>query len=191
MNVSRSKSITLSFCLLLVAVAASGCLTVDRKEIIFKVNPDGSGTGRFIFHALVSIDEEGRDASLTDYTELVNRYLKGRKFEDYYPQYTNFRKRLFEENGQLSAEISFDFVHYDDVGLYRYQDRGPWMYHVGVKSEFAAERYDTSNGTYGGDLMPVVFWADSVREFHIRSRFDRSDMAGRTLLPLYRRIGTD
>lgn len=175
----------------IMSLATSGCLTAERKEITFWVKPDGSGSGRILFRDIVSVPEDTNDASVTDYTELVDNYLKGRKFEEYYPQYTNFKKRLFEQNGKLNGEVTFDFGHYEDVGLYRYLDRGPWMYHVGMQSEFGVERYDTSNGSMGGQMMPVVFWPENTTEFRISSRFERSDLSIRPLLPLFKRIGTD
>ncbi|HVZ39551.1 MAG TPA: hypothetical protein VHI13_09760 [Candidatus Kapabacteria bacterium] len=181
----------LSALLLFLSVAAAGCLSADHKEVILTVKPDGSGSGRVVFHDIVSMEEGGKDVSVADYTELISTYYKGRKFEDYYPQYSNFKKRLFEEDGKLSGEITFDFGNYEDAGLFRYKGQGPWMYHVGVKSEFAAERYDTSNGTLGGETMPVVFWPAETHEFRISSHYDRSDATVRRLLSLFTRIGTE
>lgn len=173
------------------AIAVAGCLSADRKEIILTVRPDSSGSARIVFHNLVSVDERSHDASIGDYEELVRRYLKGSKFEDYSPLFLNFKKRLFEENGVLNGEVTFEFSHYEDVGLYRYNGRGPWMYHVGFHSDLVTEHFDTSNGSLGGELMPVVFWPEDAREFRIVSHFDRGDGQVRPLLPLFKRIGTD
>jgi hypothetical protein len=171
------------------AIGASGCLTADRKEVIFNVKPDGSGTGKITFFNIMSA-EEGKDVSLNDYTELVNTYLKGTKFEDYYPQFFNFKKRLYEQDGKLNGEIIFDFQHYEDAGLYRYQNKGPWMYYIGLKSDVGVDHYDTSNGTVGTDQMPVVFWPETTTEFRIVSKFERSDMDVHQLTAFYNKIGT-
>ena len=187
----NSKSPLALILLPLFAFVASGCLTAERKELIFTVKPDGSGSGRITFYNIMSVEEEGKDASLGDYTELINRYLKGTKFEDFYPLYMNLKKRLYEENGRLNGELTFDFGHYEDVGLYRYQDKGPWMYFIGVKSDFGVERYDTSTGTVPSEQMPLVFWPEGTTEFRISSRYDNTDAARHTLFPLYRRIGID
>ncbi len=173
------------------SLTAAGCLTVERKEITFWVKPDGSGNGRLVFRGIGSVQENGTDNTLTDYTHLVNTYFKGKELEERYPAYSDFKKRIYEENGKLVGEVTFRFSHYEDVGLYRYQDRGPWMYHIGYRSEFVVEQFDTSNGTAATELMPVLFWPENTTEFRISSHFDGSDLSVRPLLPLYKRIGTD
>jgi hypothetical protein len=173
----------------LCAMCAGGCLTAERKEIAFTIKPDGSGSGKITFYNIMSA-EEGKDVSLTDYTELVNKYLKGTKFEDYYPQYFNFNKRLFTQDGKLNGEITFDFLNYEDAGLYRYQNKGPWMYYIGLKSDVGIDHFDTSNGTLGSDQMPVVFWPEGTTEFHINSKFERSDLDVHQLTAFYNKIGT-
>ena len=188
-NPSKSHFLT-AILLLLCALGASGCLTAERKEIVLRVKPDGSGTGTITFYNVGSIEEDGNDVSIRDYSELVSNYLKGTKFEDFYPDYINFRKRLYESDGELNGEVTFEFIHYEDIGLYRYQGNGPWMYHVGQRSDFAVETYDASNGTVPNTLMPVVFWPAETTEFHIVSKFDRSEST-RSLLPLFRRIGAE
>lgn len=180
------------FSLLLVILASAGlggCLTAERKEIVLKVNDDGSGTGSITFYNIMSA-EEGKDVSLSDYTELVNNYLKGTKFEDYYPQFLDFSKRLYEQDGKLNGEITFSFLHYEDAGLYRYQNKGPWMYYIGLKSDVGVDQFDTSNGMLGTEHMPVVFWAEGTKEFRIVSRFERGDMITHPLAAFYKRIGT-
>jgi hypothetical protein len=168
----------------LCALGASGCLTAERKEIVLSVKPDGSGSGKITFFNILSA-EEGKDVSLNDY-----KYLKGTKFEDFYPQYFNFNKRLYEQDGRLIGEITFDFSHYEDAGLFRYQNKGPWMYFIGMKSDVGVDHYDTSNGTLGSDQMPVVFWPDGTTEFKISSKFERSDLDLHQLTAFYNKIGT-
>ena len=171
------------------AAGMSGCLTAERKEIIYTLKPDGSGSGKVTFYNIMSA-EEGKDVSLNDYTELVNRYLKGTKFEDYYPQYFNFNKRLYEQDGKLNGEITFDFQHYEDAGLYRHENKGPWMYYIGVKSDVGVDHYDSSNGTVGPDQIPMVFWPEGTTQFRVVSKFERTDLDLHQLTAFYNKIGT-
>lgn len=177
--------------LLLLAVVAGGCLTAERKEIIYTINPDSSGTGRIIFHNLMSSEEEGNDVSLRDYQEIVGNYLKGTKFDDFFPELQNKQKRIFEENGVLNGEVSFTFSHYEEVGLFRYNGQGPYMYHVGSKADYATEQFESSNGDLYTPRLPVVFWPDTATVFRIVSTIEKPSPESRSLLPLYKRIGTD
>jgi len=189
MNIILKNNLFSLLLVILCGAGISGCLTAERKEIVLKVKPDGSGSGTITFHNVMSA-EEGKDVSLNDYTELVNTYLKGTKFEDYYPQFLNFNKRLYEQDGKLNGEITFEFLHYEDAGLYRYENKGPWMYYIGLKSDVGVDQFDTSNGTLGTEHMPVVFWPDGTTEFRIISRFERGDMITHSLAAFYKRIGT-
>lgn len=179
--------------LLLVVVGSSllgGCLTVDQKEYIFTLTPDGKGKGRIIFHDIRSMDEES-DNSVADYTKLVNDYIKGKEFDEQNPLYTNIKKRLYEEKGKLMGEITFDFETPDDVGLFRYQGKGPWMYYTEAMNNLSSEQYASTNGVRGSDRMPVIFWEEGTREFRVTNVFDNSSRPTHTLLPLYKRIGVE
>jgi hypothetical protein len=191
MNIRLRSRFFSTLLLLCCALLASGCLTAERKEIVFTVKPDGSGTGRITFYNIKSIEEEGKDNSSHDYADLVKKYLKGTKFEESYPEYLNMKKRLYEEEGRLNGELTFEFKHYEDIGLYRYEGKGPWMYFIGSRSDVAIERFDTSNGSYPNDMLPVVFWPAEISEFHIIDRFDDPGQAARSLLPLFKRFGTE
>lgn len=188
-NPSKSRLLT-AILLLLCAIGAGGCLTAERKETVLRVKPDGSGSGTITFYNIGSVEENGSDVSVRDYSDLISNYLKGNKFEETYPEYVNLKKRLYESGGQLHGEITFEFIHYEDAGLYRYENKGAWMYHVGQRSDFAVEAYETSNGTVPNTLMPVAFWSPETTEFRITSKFDVSE-ATRSLLPLFRRIGAE
>ena len=143
------------FLVLVGSTLLSGCLTVQYKEYIYTLAPDGKGTGRIIFHDIRSMDEEA-DNSVADYTKLVNEYIKGKEFEEQNPLFTNVKKRLYEDKGRLMGEITFEFLTPEDVGLYRYKGEGPWMYHTEAMNNLSSERYDTTNGNHGGDRMPAV-----------------------------------
>lgn len=187
-KLSKSRFLT-TILLLACTLGMGGCLTAERKETVFIVKPDGSGTGRIVFYNIRSIEERDEDVSIRDYNELLSNYLKGRKFDDFYPEFINLKKRLFEQDGELNGELTFEFLHYNDVGLYRYREDGPWMYYVGPRADFSVEHFDASNGTVPGEQMPVAFWPAGTTEFRVVSRFDQSESA-RSLLPLFKRIGT-
>ena len=158
----------------LASTAVSGCLMVANKEYLFRVRPDGSGQGRITFENISSVQENEaeQDQAIKDYTQLLNEYLKGRKFEGENPAYQNVKKRLYEQDGKLYGEVTFDFLTYEDVGLFRLNGAGPWMYHTGALNGASIEQLDTSNGTYGGAHMPVVFWNEATTEFRVYTKVE-------------------
>lgn len=188
---NRSPRIGPYLLIALASILFGGCLTAERKILSYTLKPDGSGTGRIVFQNLMTVEDDGTDVSLHDYNELVTTYLTGTKFNSLYPELMNMKKRLFEDNGKLSGEITFDFASYTDVGLYRYENVGPYMYHIGSISDIATERFETSNGDLPGGRMPVVFWPDSTREFMIVAGITKPTRETSSLLPLYFRLGTN
>ena len=95
--------------LLTIMVSMAGCLTCERKEYVFKLTGSNSGilTIKYVNIFSGMIDSAGEiDA---DYDELINMWLYGKKLESDFPGATKFRKRIFEENGQLCGEVSMDF----------------------------------------------------------------------------------
>ena len=61
---------------------------------------------------------------------------------------------MFEENGELCAEIIIDFDDLKAVGLFQYDSKGPYMFNVG--SFLDSETYLKSNGEFGGDVNGLV-----------------------------------
>jgi len=173
------------------AVAVGGCLTAQRKIMVYTLRPDGSGTGSIVFENLMSMDDDGVDASARDYGELINTYVKGNRFQELDPDLQNVQRRLYEENGMLCGELTFEFASYESVGLYRHDSSGPYMYHVGRQSDIAAERFDSSNGRVGGPRMPVVFWPAETTVFRIVAALQEPASDTRSLLPMFRRFGVD
>jgi hypothetical protein len=175
----------------LCALLLGGCLTAERKECLFLVKPDGSGSGTITFHNIMSSEEDGKNMSARDYHDLVTQFLKGTKFEEQNPSLGNIRKRLYEKDGQLHAEVMFDFLSYEDIGLYRYKGSGNWMYFAGHTSRLSSETYETSNGEYGGEKMPVVFWPEKTNEFRVTVEIDEPSSENHSLLSNYKRGGTE
>jgi len=179
---------------LIASVSLGGCLMVEKKEYQFLVRPDGSGQARIIFENISSAQENDtdQDHATKDYTRLLTDYVKGKRFESDNPSYYNVKKRLYEEDGKLNGEVTFDFLSYEDVGLYRLEGAGPWMYHVAGRSGATVEQFDTSNGVFGGPSMPVVFWKEGTTEFRIRTIVEEAEKGtSRSLLPLFKRIGVN
>ncbi|MCC7438520.1 MAG: hypothetical protein IT211_08480 [Armatimonadetes bacterium] len=176
--------------MLLTMTLLGGCLLAERKTYQFTINPDGSGSGIITFFNLMSVEEESEDVSVKDFTDLKERYLKGTEFEDQRPGLTNVKKRLYEDNNVLCGELTFDFASYEDVGLYRFEGKGPFMYFT-RPGDFNPEIYKYSNGTYGGESMPVVFWPEGTTTIRMESIFNKPERKATSLLGLYKRFGDD
>lgn len=137
-------------------VLITGCLTVEKKEYTFRMTDSNSGTLTIKFINLMSMMDDTVDVSGADYVELMNAYINGNQIETDYENAIVRSKRLFEENGVLCGEVIIDFTDLNSVGLYQYEAKGPYMLNVG--SFLEGETFLNSNGDYGGDVMPVVFW---------------------------------
>ena len=188
------RRLMLPILVLVATLSLGGFLTVENKEYLFLVRPDGSGQGRIVFENIASVQEDGseQDQATKDYTELLTAFIKGKRFETENPALQNVKKRLYEEGGKLYGEVTFDFLSYEDVGLYRFEESGPWMYHAGNNNELSVERLVESNGTFGGPKMPVIFWKESTSEFRLRMAVEEPEKGvTRSLLPLYKRIGVN
>lgn len=174
--------------LLILPLVASGCLFAAKKIVTYEVRPDGSGTGKIIYTDIASLQEDDHDRSLEDYTALVNEWLYGSQIENRFTGILNPQKRLFVLGDALHGEVVFDFQHYSDVGLYRHNNQGPWMFYAARYSS-NVEGFDTANGSFGGDVMPVVFWPEKTTSFRIVNGFNPNERPTVSLLPLYKRVG--
>lgn len=181
---------SLSLLSLCAALSLTGCLTAARKAVTLRVNPDGTGTGTMVYYDIASMQEEETDNSLTDYSRLVETWLHGSVFEQANPALVNVKKRLFAEGNRLNGEISFEFLHYSDIGLYRHRDTGPWMYYA-LMNQSEIEHFDSTNGEYGGQTMPVIFWPEGTKEFRIFNAFESGERPVVSLYPQYKRLGVE
>lgn len=148
--------------LLLVIVLFNGCLTVERKE--YNVTLTGANSGKAVikYINIISTKDEERDVSMKDYAELVTDYLEGKKLEDEFPNVKNMKKRLFEENGVLCGEVSFDFDSLSSVKIFKYDKDSPFML---VKDGFSNETIDEFNGETLDEKLPVIFWNKNTKNF--------------------------
>ncbi|MBL7994503.1 hypothetical protein JNM05_03950 [bacterium] len=153
-----------------------GCLGVEKKEYTIKLKDGQSGTATVKYINIFSNDDDGKDVSFKDFGELVSDYVQGDKIERDYPGIHDIKKRLFIENNTVCGEITFAFDSLSQVRLYRFED-GPFMYYVNSGSS-PSEKFDATNGKFGGDIMPVIFWHKNVKELQIRTRVTE-DVSGR------------
>ena len=181
---------TLTFFALAASFILSGCLTAERKVMTLHVNPDGTGSGSIVFYNVKSMQEDDVDRSYADYSRLIDTWLHGDAFEQANPALYNVHKRLFADGNKLNGEITFDFYHYSDIGLYRHNDVGPWMYYAHLNTS-EIEQFDTANGQFGGDFMPVIFWPEGTTEFEIENSFETGERPEISLYPIFERIGVE
>ncbi len=68
--------------------------------------------------------------------------------------------------------------------LFQYDNEGPLMYFVG--SPLSSEVMLETNGTYGRDWMPLVFWPKGTKELYVKTRVVSQGSYHRSLLALFR-----
>jgi len=191
-SVSPMTRSVLPFLLLCLASVLSGCLTVAGKEYQIRLNDDYTGSATIRFIDIASEPDDTVDASGDDFHHLISAYLNGSEIENQNQGWHHVRKRLYEENGVLSGEISFEFDSLAAVWLFRFDQESPLMFYVGT--DRSTEEVLETNGVFNPESMPVVFWSHDSRELLLRTRI-RSDNPNRqSLLNAYtawRKNGAD
>ena len=172
------------FLFILSAVFLSGCLTVEKKEYTFQLKDSNSGMLTIKFINIMSMKDDALDVSQGDFEELIAKYIEGNEIEADYENAIVRSKRLFEENGVLCGEVVIDFESLSSVGLYQYDSKSPLMFNVG--SFLDSETYLTSNGEFGGEVMPVVFWPKSLKTLTLSTYITDPDETTVGLLTEYR-----
>ena len=147
----------------LFAVILSSCLNVEKKEYTVKLNADNSGTMAVKYINIVSTEEEEKDVSMKDFATLITDYYEGDKAIEDFLGAKNMQKRLFEENGVLCAELTFEFDSIGTSNIFQYNEQSPFMAVLGEK--FDGETYAESNGEHGLGGLDIVFWDKSIKEF--------------------------
>lgn len=171
--------------LILVPISISGCLTCEKKEYVFQLTGVNSGklTIKYIniFSSLIDSTAE----LTSDYKELTDLWYKGEKVEMDFPQVKKFRKRLYEENGTLCGEITLEFDDLSKVGLYRFMNKGPFMFSMsGVNDD--SESFAQTNGDFGGDNMPVIFWPDDLQTLRFSTKITVPDSTTVSMLKMWK-----
>lgn len=176
------------FILALVMMAAmfiSGCLTCEKKEYTFEFTGENSGRLTIKYINLMSTMEDDMDISSEDFQTLIESYYEGSELENEFPDAELVSKRLFEENGVLCGEIVLAFSDLAAAHLYQYKEKGPFMYCLSCYS-IDSEYYAESNGEYGGDVMPVVFWEPGLKNLTLTTDVTYPDETTVSLLDIYK-----
>jgi len=175
-------SLAISMLLCMLILVLSGCLTVERKSYKITMTGPTSGSCIVTYHNIVSTKDEGRDVSFKEFAELITDYLEGAKPEDDLPGARNVRKRIYAEGNVLSAEMIFDFDSLATLKMYKYDAKSPLMMAV---SSMNSETFESSNGTHGGESMPVVFWPSNATTLTLNNTVTAIDTNHISLLPHY------
>jgi hypothetical protein len=170
---------------IILGIVISSCLTCEKKEYIFRFTGEHSGklTIRYINIFSNSIDSTGELKA--DYDELMNIWLKGQKIERDFPKATNFKKRLFESNGLLCGEVTMDFNDLSAVRLYQYRNHGPIMFSMSAVND-DGENFQQSNGDYGGEHMPVLFWPNDSENIRFSTYIAKPDSTTVSMLDMWK-----
>jgi len=175
----------LSFILLItLPVGLVSCLTCERKEYVFQLTGKNSGklTIKYINIFSSLIDSTGElDA---DYDEMINLWLNGEKIERDFPQAKKVRKRLFKEEGTLCGEVSMEFDDLSKVRLYQYQNHGPYMFRISSVND-DGEIFLQSNGEFGGENMPVIFWPEDSRTLRFSTKITVPDSTTVSMIEMW------
>lgn len=148
--------------LLSIPLFVAGCLTCERKEYTFKLTGTNSAklTIKYVNIFSSLIDSTGEISA--DYDELTSMWLKGEKLERDFPGARKFKKRLFKENGTLCGEVTMVFDDLSKSHLFRFNGKGPFMFSMTAVND-DGENFNQSNGEYGGEKMPVIFWPEDSK----------------------------
>ena len=172
--------------LAVIAIVFSGCLTVEQKEYTIDMTSKNAGklTIKYI-NIMSSSSSDTIDSAPDDFDELINKYLNGDEIEKNFPNCTNIKKRAFIENDQLNGEVTMDFKDIKDIKLFQYKGKGPYMMSTGAFSSM--ESFVSSNGEYGGETMPVVFWDKKNKKLILTCSVTKPDDKTNSLAHLYKK----
>ncbi len=176
------KSFNLFF-LIAFLFTLTSCLTVEKKVYTFELKDSNSGTLTIKFINILSMMDDSTDISAKDYDELMSKYIDGDQINQDYENAEVKSKRLFEEDGVLCGEVIIDFSDLKSVGLFQYDTKSPYMFNV--SSFLESETYLNSNGEFGGEVMPVVFWPRSLKTLTLTTYVSTPDETTVSLVAQY------
>lgn len=169
--------------LIFLAICLCSCLTIEKKEYTFEINEDGSGSLRIKYINILSMKDDTVNVTQSDFQELISSYIEGDQMEQDYPDAVIRSKRIFEEGGVLCGEVIMDFNNLRSVGIYQYDLNSPYMFNI--SSFLESESFVSSNGEYGGDIMPVVFWPNTLSRLKLSTSITSPDETTLSLLDEY------
>ena len=171
--------------LIFLAICLCSCLTIEKKEYTFEINEDGSGSLKIKYINILSMKDDTANVTMSDFQELISSYIDGEQMEQDYPDAVIKSKRIFEEGGVLCGEVIIDFYTLRSVGIYQYDLNSPYMFNI--NSFLESESFVSSNGEYGGDIMPVVFWPNTLSRLKLSTSITSPDETTISLADEYRR----
>ena len=156
------KSVIILVSLFLV-IAMSSCLTVERKSYNVLLNKDGSGTLTIDYYNIMAeiSDGETKEDAQKYYNELMTDYVNGDVLKKQYPKAILVKKEFYEKEGKLCAQVVLSFKEIAEVGFYKQGKKTDLMF--ALCASVFSETYVTSNGNYGGEIMPVIFWSSKTK----------------------------
>ena len=156
----------------LMAILLSSCLTAQYKEYKFEFDGKTSGTltvtHRNIYSTRYDDEMTVEEEMEEDYQEIMDDYINGTTIEDDYPNAKVVSKKMFEENHELCGEIVLKFDAIEDVNLYKYSKKAPYMFYLD-------DDYFDSNGEKGPEYMPVVIWDKKAKVLEVTVELDTPD----------------
>ncbi|HNW90319.1 MAG TPA: hypothetical protein PKN48_11690 [Bacteroidales bacterium] len=155
------KRIFLFLAIGVVAMFLVSCLTVEKKQYTYEFTGKDSGKLTIKYINIMSNEDSADYTRIEDFDDLLNNYVNGTKIEEAYPEAVNISKRLFEENGVLCGEVIMEFPSLSGGRLYQFDKKSPYMFYA---SSVDGESYVESNGTYGGENMPVVMFPSKLKK---------------------------
>ena len=169
----------------IITLIFTSCLTVEKKEYTFELTGENSGKMTIRYINIMSVMDDGKDVTAQDFTEILDKYINGDQIEQDFPGATNIKTRLFEQNGQLCGEVTLDFPSLSAARLYQYDKNSPLM--MCISAAYDSETYVSSNGNYGNDYMPVVFWPSGSRKLTVTTSVSAPDETSLSLVGEYRK----
>lgn len=166
------------------AIALIGCLTVESKEYHIKLRTDHSGEATIKFINIMSEADDTTDISHDDFHQLIDLYLLGTQLEKDNPGFRNVKKRLYEQDGVLVGEVSMTFDSLAALRLFKFNAESPYMYFVG--NPLSSEQFVETNGIYGRDWMPMVFWPKDTRDLYLKTKVVSEVTYHRSLLKQFK-----
>jgi len=151
--------------LLVFIVFATGCLDVQYKDYEFILNPDGTWRGTITYRNIISRSEDDKDASETDFQQLINDYYLGNALVEDNHQFQNIEKDLYIEDDTLIGKMTFTFQSIDSMGFYKDENSeySSYFFYDGTLKESLMK----TNGEYLGEKrdFPLIKWGGEETHF--------------------------
>lgn len=183
-SIKMPKLIISMMFLFFLVIGFTSCLSVEKKEYIFEFTGVNSGKLTIRYINIYSNMDDGKDVSADDFKDVLDKYINGSQIEEDYPGAKNITKRLYEENGQLHGEVTMEFSDLNSARLYQYDRSGPIM--MNISTAYDSEAYLSSNGEYGNDHMPVVFWPAQTKKLQVTTSVSKPEETSVSLVNAYR-----